>query len=160
MPWIWSTGASNRRWSTCSVDSLVWRTCSTICLVTGAQLCVTMRPLLDDGTNPVVLAGVGSDVTEDAEFRNVRIVFGVDFLELGMESLVAGTGEAGVALVDLDGGVALAEVDQMIFAGDPGGHGVLGISLTLGSKAFVLHEAAGRDSLYETGRPLQACLYP
>jgi hypothetical protein len=31
VPSILSMGASKRRWSTWRVDSLVWRTCSTIC---------------------------------------------------------------------------------------------------------------------------------
>ena len=41
-----------------------------------------MRSLFDDRTDPVVLAGIRRDVAEDAEFRNVRIVFGIDSLEV------------------------------------------------------------------------------
>jgi hypothetical protein len=38
-----------------------------------------------------------------------------------MQCLVVGTGEAGTALVDLDIGVTLLEVDEMVFVGDLGG---------------------------------------
>jgi hypothetical protein len=42
-----------------------------------------------------------------------------------MQCFVAGAGQAGVAFVDLDVGVTLLEVDQVVFSGDPGRHLVL-----------------------------------
>ena len=37
-----------------------------------------------------------------------------------MEGGVAGAGQTGIALVDLDIGIALTEVDEMVFPWDPG----------------------------------------
>ena len=42
-----------------------------------------------------------------------------------MEGVVAGARQPRVALVDLDVGIALLEVDEVIFTGDPARHLVL-----------------------------------
>ena len=58
-----------------------------------------------------------------------------------MQGGVAGTGQAGITFVDLDVGISLLEVDEVIFAGDPGRHLVLDL-VDLGSEAFMLDETA------------------
>lgn len=60
-----------------------------------------MGLLLDDRPDPVVLAGVGCDICQDAQLGQVRVVFRVDAFELWMEGFVAGAGQAGIAFVDL-----------------------------------------------------------
>ena len=78
-----------------------------------------MSLLLDDGADPVVLTRVGSHVTEDAQLGDVRVVFGIDAFEFWMERSIAGAGKTGIALVDLDVGVTLLEVDEVIFTSLP-----------------------------------------
>jgi hypothetical protein len=68
--------------------------------VAGPEIGAAVRLLLDDGPDPVVLARVGSHVTEDAQLGDVGIVFRIDSFEFRMERGVAGAGEAGIALVD------------------------------------------------------------
>ena len=92
----------------------------------GSEALISTRLLLDAGADPAVLMGVGSNVAEDAQLGDVGIVFGVDAFELWMERSVAGARQASVALVHLGVGVTLLEVDEMVFTGDPGWHGVLG----------------------------------
>jgi len=58
-----------------------------------------------------------------------------------MQRDVAGAGQASIALVDLDVGGTLLEVDHVIVPGHPGGHGV-GDLVDLGREAFVLDETA------------------
>jgi hypothetical protein len=69
--------------------------------VAGVQLVVAAGLLLDDGADPVVLTGVGRDVAQDAHLGDVGVVFRIDSFQLGMQSGVAGAGQAGIALVDL-----------------------------------------------------------
>ncbi len=71
---------------------------------------------------------------------DVGVVLGVDAIELGMQSRVAGAGQPGKALVDLDEGIALFEVDVVVLAGHPGRHGV-GDLVGLGLESFALDEA-------------------
>jgi hypothetical protein len=42
-----------------------------------------------------------------------------------VEGFVAGAGQAGIALIELSVRITLAEVDEMVFTGDPGARGVL-----------------------------------
>jgi hypothetical protein len=51
--------------------------------------------------------------------------------------------QARVALIHLGVGIALLEVDQMVFTGDPGRHGVLDL-IDLGSEALMLDETTQR----------------
>jgi hypothetical protein len=44
----------------------------------GAQLGVAVRLLLDDSAQAVVLAGVGSNIGEDAELVDVGVVFWIE----------------------------------------------------------------------------------
>jgi hypothetical protein len=60
----------------------------------------------DPGRVLLVLAGVGSDIGQDAQPGDVRVVFGVDAFELRVEGGVAGAGETGIALVDLGVGIS------------------------------------------------------
>ena len=102
-----------------------------------------MSLLLDDGPDPVVLARVGSHVTEDAQLGDAGVVFWIDSFELWMEGIVASAGETGIALVDLDVRVTLLEVDEMIFAGNPARHVVLDL-VNLRRETFMLDESAQR----------------
>src|ERR1035441_242858 len=67
VPSILSTGASKRRLSTWRVDSFGLADLVDDLFVMGAQFGVAVGLLVDDGADPVVLTGVGSDVGEDAE---------------------------------------------------------------------------------------------
>jgi len=116
-------------------------------LAVGAQLTVAMGLLLDDRPDPVVLTGVGSDIGEDAQLGQVRVVFRVDAFELWVEGFVAGAGQAGIALVDLGVGISLLEVDEMVFSWDRGVH-LVGDLVDLGSEAFVLDRS--NDSFCES----------
>jgi hypothetical protein len=60
-----------------------------------------------------------------------------------MERSVAGARQARIALIHLGVRVALLEVDQMVFAGDPGRHRVRDL-VDLGSEALMLNETTQR----------------
>ena len=81
-------------------------------VVLSFEIRVMLGRGLDAGGVLLVLARVGSDIGQDAQLGDVGVFFGVDALEIGMEGGVAGAGQAGIALVDLDVGIALAEVDS------------------------------------------------
>jgi hypothetical protein len=86
------------------------------------------------------LAGVGRNVAEDGELVDVRVVFGIESFELRVDGFVAGAGQAGVSLVDLDVGVSDAEVGHVVVAGQPRRHGV-GDFIRLGREVLSLDEA-------------------
>ena len=58
-----------------------------------------------------------------------------------MDGLIACPGQAGESLVDLDVGIADAEVGHIVVAGHPRRHGI-GDLVGLGREGFSLHEAA------------------
>jgi hypothetical protein len=55
----------------------------------------------------VVLTGVGSDVAEDGELVDVGVVFWIESFQLWVGGGVAGAGQAGITLVNLDVGSPL-----------------------------------------------------
>ena len=58
-----------------------------------------MGLLLDDGADPVVLTGVGSDVGEDAELVDVGVVFWVEAFYFRMKGCIGGAADSGVSKV-------------------------------------------------------------
>ena len=83
--------------------------------VLGFESGVVLGRGADPGRILLVLAGVGSDISQDAQLGNVGVLFGVESLELGMEGGVAGTGQAGIAFIDLDVGIAMGRVSFSIY---------------------------------------------
>jgi hypothetical protein len=67
--------------------------------VTGAQLEIVAGLLVDDSADAVVLAGVGSDITQDAELVDVGVVFWVKAFYFRMKSCVGGVADSGVPKV-------------------------------------------------------------
>jgi hypothetical protein len=65
----------------------------------GMQVGVAVRLLLDDGAQAVVLAGVGSDIGQDAELVDVGIVFWVEAFYFRMKGSVSGVADSGVSEV-------------------------------------------------------------
>jgi hypothetical protein len=57
----------------------------------------------------VVFTGVRRRAGQDGQLVDVRIVFGVGSLQFRVERFIAGAGQAGIAPVDLDVGISLAE---------------------------------------------------
>jgi hypothetical protein len=53
--------------------------------------------LVDDGADPVVLTGVGSDVGEDAQLVDVGIVFWVEAFYFRMEGGIGRAADSGVS---------------------------------------------------------------
>lgn len=80
----------------------------------GLEVGVVLGRGADAGGVLLILAGVGSDVGEDTQLGDVRVVLRTEALELGVEGFVARAGQTGVALVDLDIRIAFTE------AGSPG----------------------------------------
>jgi hypothetical protein len=88
-----------------------------------------------------------------------------------MESLVALARQAGISLVDLDAGISLAEVDQVVFTRHPGRHGVgyfvdlrcVSLRLDEAAEGFcVAHEAMfclGRDGIGDSRTYLRYVRY-
>ena len=72
---------------------------------------------------------------------DVGVVFGVDVLELGMDGCIAGAGQAGKALVDLDEGITDMKVGVIVVSREPAG-GRVGDFVGLGRKALTLDKAA------------------
>ena len=81
----------------------------------------------------LVLPRVGRDIGEDGHLVDVGVDFRVHAVELWVDGLVAGAGQAGESLVDLHKRIALVEVGVVILAGHPGRHGV-GDLVGLGTK--------------------------
>jgi hypothetical protein len=67
--------------------------------IVGAQLGVAVGLLVDDGADPVVLTGVGSDVGQDAHLVDVGIVFWVEAFYFRMRGSVGGVADSGVSKV-------------------------------------------------------------
>jgi hypothetical protein len=65
----------------------------------GAQLGVAVRLLVDDSADPVVLAGIGGDVGEDAELVDVGVVFWVEAFYFRIKGCVGGAADSGVSKV-------------------------------------------------------------
>ena len=72
---------------------------------------------------------------------DVGVVFRVDVLELGMEGCIAGAGQTGKSLVDLDEGITFMEVGIVVISWQPAG-GRVGDLIGLGSEALTLYKAA------------------
>ena len=91
---------------------------------------------------------------------DIGVIFGVEALEFRVEGLVAGAGQAGVSVVDLDVGIPHLEVGHVVVAGEPGRHGI-GDLICLGLEAGALDEAAegfGVAEVFLEGRGWsQAC---
>ena len=67
----------------------------------------------------VVLARVGRHVGQDGHLVDVGVVLGVNVFQLGMQSRIAGAGQARIAFVDLDERVTDMEVGVVIITGQP-----------------------------------------
>ena len=65
----------------------------------GAQFGVAVGLLVDDSADPVVLAGVGSDVGEDAQLVDVGVVLWVEAFYFRMEGCVGRVADSGVSKV-------------------------------------------------------------
>jgi hypothetical protein len=74
---------------------------------------------------------------------DVRVVFRVDVFEFGMQRRIAGAGQTGKSLVDLDEGIADMEVGVVIIAGEPAGSRV-GDLVGLGRETLALDESSER----------------
>ena len=72
---------------------------------------------------------------------DVGIVFGVDVFELGMKGGVAGAGQTGKSLVDLNEGITFMKVGVVVISWEPAGSRV-GDLIGLGSEALTLYKAA------------------
>ena len=72
---------------------------------------------------------------------DVGVVFGVDVLELGMDGCIAGAGQAGKPLVDLDKRIADMEVGVVVISRELAG-GCVGDFVGLGREALPLDKAA------------------
>ena len=65
----------------------------------GTQLGAAVGLLVDGSSDPVVLARVGSNVTQDAELVDVRVVFWVEAFYLRMKGSVSRVADSGVSKV-------------------------------------------------------------
>ena len=83
-------------------------------LVLGQHLRAVLGTVTDSRGHALVLPRVRSDVTQDAHLGEVGVVLRVDVLQLRMQRLVAGPGQPGVSLIDLDVGISLAEVGEVV----------------------------------------------
>jgi L-asparaginase/Glu-tRNA(Gln) amidotransferase subunit D len=72
---------------------------------------------------------------------DVWVVFRVYVFELGMEGLVAGAGQAGKSLVDLDEGITDMKVGVVVISREPAGSCV-GYLVGLGREALTLYKSA------------------
>ena len=71
---------------------------------------------------------------------DVGIILGIYSFEFRMEGFVAGAGQAGIALRDLEEGITFMEVGVVIISWQPAG-GLVRNLVGLGSEQFVLNEA-------------------
>ena len=70
---------------------------------------------------------------------DVGIILGVDVFQFRMEGFVAGAGQAGIALRDLEEGITFMKVGVVVISGKPAG-GLVRNLVGLGSEQFVLNE--------------------
>src|ERR1017187_7810316 len=103
----------------------------------GISLCL-LAYLLPEG---VVFPGVGSYICQDGHLVDVWIVFWVDVFEFWMERRIAGAGQTGITIIDLDEGITIMEVGVVVVSWKPTGGGVADL-VGLGSECFVLDKAA------------------
>ena len=75
-------------------------------LVLVAQFGRVFRLLADQLAEGVVLAGIGRDVGQDRQLIDIRVVFGVESLQLRVNGFVSGAGEASIAFIDLGVGIS------------------------------------------------------
>lgn len=97
---------------------------------------------------PGCTSEIGSDVAQDAQLVDVRVVLGVEPFQFRMQRLAAGARQAGIAVVDPDVRITDLEVGHVIVAGQPRWHGV-GDLVGLGLEAGALDEAAQRFGIAE-----------
>src|ERR1019366_4957815 len=102
----------------------------------GISLCL-LSYLLPES---VVFPGVGSHVGQDGHLVDVWIVFWIDVFKLRMKRRIAGAGQTGITIIDLDEGITVVEVGVVIISWQPAGGGV-GDLVGLGSERLVLDEA-------------------
>ena len=69
-----------------------------------------------------LLTGVGCDIRQDANLGHLGVVLRIDACDLWMDCFIALAWQAGIAFIQLDVGVALLEVDQVVVSWHPGGH--------------------------------------
>ena len=97
---------------------------------------------------PGCTSEIGSDVAQDAQLVDVRIIFRIESFQFWMKCLVAGARQTSVAIVDADVRITDLEVGHVIVAGQPRWHGV-GDLVGLGLEAGALDEAAQRFGIAE-----------
>jgi len=108
-----------------------WRACARF-LVWGR----TERP-------GVVLLRIGSNVAQDAQLVDVRIIFRIESFQFWVKCFVAGARKTGVAVVDADVRITDLEVGHVIVAGKPRRH-LIGNLVGLGLETRTLDETAQR----------------
>src|ERR1017187_8781202 len=86
----------------------------------GISLCL-LAYFLPEG---VVFPGVGSHVGQDGHLVDVWIVLWIYVFEFWMESRIAGAGQTGITIIDLDEGITVMEVGVVIVSWKPAGCGV------------------------------------
>ena len=72
---------------------------------------------------------------------DVWIVFWIDVFKLRMKRRIAGAGQTGITIIDLDEGIAVMEVGVVIVSWQPTGYIVADL-VGLGRECLVLNEAA------------------
>src|ERR1039458_2114865 len=103
----------------------------------GISLCL-LAYFLPEG---VVFPGVGSHVGQDGHLVDVWIVLWIYVFEFWMERRIAGAGQTGITIIDLDERITVMEVGVVIISWQPAGGGV-GDLVGLGREGLVLDEAA------------------
>ena len=105
VPEISSTGAVKCLSFIRMIDSRVCLTRFMIFSYSISQLGIALGLLGYSLPDVVVLPRVGRHVGQDGHLVDVGVVFWVDVLELRVERGIAGAGQAGKSLVDLDEGI-------------------------------------------------------
>jgi hypothetical protein len=72
---------------------------------------------------------------------DVGVVFWVDVFEFGMDGFVAGAGQTGKSLVDLDEGITDMKVGVVVISREPAGSCV-GYLVCLGREALPLYKSS------------------
>jgi hypothetical protein len=78
-------------------------------LVLGQKIWIVLSLVANDRRPLLVFPGVGSNVSQDTHLVDGWVILGVDPFQFRMQGFVAGPGQAGIALVDLDVGISLLE---------------------------------------------------
>src|ERR1039458_4973348 len=103
----------------------------------GISLCL-LAYFLPEG---VVFPGVGSYICQDGHLVDVWIVLWIYVFEFWMERRIAGAGQTGITIIDLDEGITVMEVGVVVISWQPAGGSVADF-VGLGRECLVLDKAA------------------